>query len=1499
MRITRSYPHFFIAKAWYLNENCLYLCLFCSQFNLNLNMTNKLILIYTQLHAGYILQPVYKELTRLVAPPETTGVDKLQGLYHHLCAFDVFANFEQTSVVDKPEWAVLANLVSRGLPTFAGLDVEETFAEAFGRTVKKADEGEVGYESLFEPEEVKHLFSALHLVDPRWKAEPDEERLESSFEKDFVQLLAASDRAYLLQLLDAQRELTTIASAHCSDLLAKQRVDFAIENPYYYLTTMSETGYLRRGTVVEVDGEPYHSDAAQRAHDEFRERAVASVGWTTVRIKSLSDDKLLEPVCSGDYMAHVKWCWQQEMKEEAHARTLQMALTPFAVARIQKVITEAVLAGKLDPAKKRWVVFVCERDVPCAALAFRNLALWYNHLMELKGSAERFPEIDLELVSTSEFSDSPLHLNIKPRLKTSKEVLKKHYDLTLDISVLRRSGIENQAQLAEELPTADVVFLIRSSHTGRSSRKMQTGKLIVYQPLVIKSGGRYQEIETTRRTLDFFLQNLFRKQAFRDGQVPIIDRALRCESVIGLLPTGGGKSLTYQLAALLQPGISLVVDPLRSLMKDQYDGLLRVRIDCCAYINSDIEVEARNRIQRQMTDSEWLFVFVSPERLTVPDFREVLDEMFRSEIFFAYGVIDEVHCVSEWGHDFRTSYLHLGMNLRRFARCKEGVLPMFGLTATASFDVLADVERELAGMGALLGSDAIVRFENTNRLELQYKVEKVIGQFRKKSVPDVKTRAGEEIAVERVDVRDLKDIKEAVGLLKTQQLKPFVKNVPRLIDELQASESLQRIASRFNERIGAAAEGKGLAVETLQVEPEELFLKRLPGREEYRYAGILFCPHKKGVLGVRYIKDDIEDIADDVGLFMGGEDSLLARECLENQRLFKENKLAVMVATKAFGMGIDKPNVRYTVNVNYPSSLESFVQEAGRAGRDRKMALATILYSDTQLVRIVGLNKPEGWQKSGDAWNWQALERIKYAWFMRQDLEDLLQRLELTDFVESNSAIELEAYDPDYEVPLFFFNQAFPGEEKEKTVFNELLEKIDTPVGEHQEGEATRLFEDSIFASLDAHEEGEAYTLPVPMSNSLAAPAEMIKKIGRVLNMQLSEAQVEYLKLALGDKMKMHTAEEVLDRLLRRIDLPCDALQFGPYCLTKGKGRVVFPNPFADYQTKECIRAHREEIEELFNRLRDKPATDKAIYRMVCIGLIDDFTIDYNKDLYQLSLVRKAPGSYFAALQEFYGRYYSQDAAHQRVKHLKASDIKEEIRICLEELTHFIYDKTMKKRRRAMDDMKAFCVNGVMPGRDWKESNEELKDYLYYYFNSKYARQGNETESGEPYSLLDDTEGGKRSAFPVVQKYMKVTDDRTDVSGTPVDNIKHLQGAIRLIRRSLVKENPSLQMLNAFCLFFLGTEGNEALTKERNEDFYNGFVTLYEEAEPVASHEGVIDFLDAFCRQVSEEGNVQEREEVVTYLAEAREQLLFLVHSQSMSDITDKYINNANQELNK
>lgn len=122
------------------------------------------------------------------------------------------------------------------------------------------------------------------------------------------------------------------------------------------------------------------------------------------------------------------------------------------------------------------------------------------------------------------------------------------------------------------------------------------------------------------------MQLLFRKENFRPGQLPILSRALQNKSVIGLLPTGGGKSLTYQLAAFLQPGISLVIDPLVSLMKDQYDGLINAGIDCCTYINSQV-ADSRAEREYDMEHSKCLFVFMSPERLCIHGFRQRLRNM--------------------------------------------------------------------------------------------------------------------------------------------------------------------------------------------------------------------------------------------------------------------------------------------------------------------------------------------------------------------------------------------------------------------------------------------------------------------------------------------------------------------------------------------------------------------------------------------------------------------------------------------------------------------------------------------------------------------------------------------------------------------------------------------------------------------------------------------------------------------------------------------------------
>jgi ATP-dependent DNA helicase RecQ len=133
-------------------------------------------------------------------------------------------------------------------------------------------------------------------------------------------------------------------------------------------------------------------------------------------------------------------------------------------------------------------------------------------------------------------------------------------------------------------------------------------------------------------------------------------------------------------------------------MADQYDGLIKAGIDTCTYINSIVDAQEKEKRAKMMETSKVQFVFLSPERLCTYSFREKLRNMHNVGVYFSYGVIDEVHCVSEWGHDFRFTYLHLGRNLYQYVlpKQKDGNkhLTLFGLTATASFDVLADVERE-------------------------------------------------------------------------------------------------------------------------------------------------------------------------------------------------------------------------------------------------------------------------------------------------------------------------------------------------------------------------------------------------------------------------------------------------------------------------------------------------------------------------------------------------------------------------------------------------------------------------------------------------------------------------------------------------------------------------------------------------------------------------------------------------------------------------------------
>lgn len=948
---------------------------------------------------------------------------------------------------------------------------------------------------------------------------------------------------------------------------------------------------------------------------------------------------------------------------------LQLTQSPMATARLQKIIIEAILTEKLNIQQNEWNVLVKENDVPCAALAFEDLKQMFDNLTSLSKDYDKmkFPKVNLEIISSQEYLNSPLHLDSKPVLSVTTQQKNKTYDLVIDISMAKLED-NNEVSFSEFKCKNHCYFNIRSAKTRRSQRHIYTSDTIEYKPLVRKDAqGIYEDIEANKQHLKYFAQLLFRKESFRQGQLPILNRALQNKSVIGLLPTGGGKSLTYQLAAMLQPGVTLIIDPLRSLMKDQYDGLINVGIDTCAFINSTLSAQEKDERERQMESSQMQFVFLSPERLCIYKFRERLKTMRDMNVYFAYGVIDEVHCVSEWGHDFRFSYLHLGRNLYNYVlpKNKDKRLTLFGLTATASFDVLADVERELSGNGAFpLDSDTIVRYENTNRLELQYRVEKIYTS----------------------NPHSQWDIYQS----KNEQISNYICQIPKLISELQKDENIHFIKKKFIERENLdvktnKSDIKSITNSNLKTEFSTSWIE---SGNPYKQGGIIFCPHRQGSIGVKDTTVNrgvanaiIQDLpCNKVGTFLGGDE-------MSDQDRFINNELPIMVATKAFGMGIDKSNVRFTININHSSSLESFVQEAGRAGRDRKMALATILYSD-------------------------------YA-------------------------------DIDKDVVMYFHNNTFKGPNHEKRVLNDLLS---------------------------------------------------IKEIDFFIT---DDDTIELLDT--------DSVSGFLTTLLR-LESNQNIVSFLPY--VDKKNYLPHHHGGVKYEDYEGVNKYEY--------------VAKAIYRMSCIGMVDDFTQDYGSSKFRIVTTRKADGEYYKGLEKFLMRYYSTERAEEEIK--KVSDYKgeNEIHRCLGYLTEFIYDKIAVKRKRAIDDMRTFCIQGINDTKDWKEVNEDLKDFIYYYFNSKYAQDDYETESGEPFSLTTDSDKGKISSFEILFKYLRViNEDVYGSSGSPKDSVKHLQGAVRLIRRSLTDNNPALAMLNAFCIAYLGTNNNEVLEQELENSYKEGYRDFY------------------------------------------------------------------------
>lgn len=331
------------------------------------------------------------------------------------------------------------------------------------------------------------------------------------------------------------------------------------------------------------------------------------------------------------------------------------------------------------------------------------------------------------------------------------------------------------------------------------------------------------------------LKGVFGYDSFRCGQEELIDNILGGRDVLGIMPTGAGKSLCFQIPAILGGGVTIVVSPLISLMKDQVDALRQNGVRAAA-IHSAMDWEDVVAIFRAVRRGAVSLLYIAPERLDSDGFRA-----FFLELDVRMLVVDEAHCVSQWGHDFRPSYLNIAPAVSALGR-RPGVA---AFTATATPEVRDDIVRQLCL------DDPFVLTTGFDRENLFFQVEHPAD--------------------------------------KSRFLLDYVRKFPDM-------------------------------------------------------PGIVYCSTRKGVEAV------CEELRGEGFAAVRYHAGLDDRERMENQNAFLYDRAGVMVATNAFGMGIDKSNVRYVIHYNMPGNMDSYYQEAGRAGRDGSPADCILLFAPKDIT---------------------------------------------------------------------------------------------------------------------------------------------------------------------------------------------------------------------------------------------------------------------------------------------------------------------------------------------------------------------------------------------------------------------------------------------------------------------------------------------------------------------------------------------------------------------
>lgn len=1465
-----------------------------------------------QFKAGYLVDSIAQTIQEFRAKLDEKKTEdefklhQIKGLLQHLSSFDVeFPDgFKPNFSKLNPVLATINNIITRGLPTRAPLILEQIFID-IGLTKKSTDEFEFNYPDTIDPISYETIFELLHIIEP--KLEIDKPNyggdLGSDLEWKFLET-----NPILKQILQSQRDFSTINS----QLPGERTVDFSYIAPYLQWNKKNNR-YEKVGRIFEVDGS-HHKLSEYRLYDAYRDSIAELENFETIRTTAETINQVeykIEALFGSRIFDIYKKNFERDIND--HIREYSLIFIPFAVARIQKTILEYLLVNSELLNIDKISIAIIERDLPCGAIAIRNLKELFLNINSLLKDEDKIvlPEIHLTIFENTKWVlDKKLHLT--EYVKDEDNFEPNEYDIVLDHSILRRSNVYNETNFKFERS-----IKIRSSHYFDTSfgnnRRIYCADLLNYKELVKKKDdGSYIAIPQFEKHINYFIKNIFRKVRFRDGQLPIISRALQRKAVIGLLPTGGGKSLTFQLPAFLQPGLCLIVDPIKSLMEDQVRVLNENWIDNCDYINSNLQ---RVEKAKKLTDfkyGETMFLFVSPERFVMQEFRNIIQTIDASKfgLAFSYCVIDEVHCVSEWGHDFRTTYLMLGRNAQKFAKTKSGKpVTLLGLTATASFDVLTDIERELS-INTDEEKDAVISIDNTIRPELFFTI--IENTVKPNYYPILSQK-----------------LKDTIGYAKQVQINDYIQNINKKLDSINnevVNASLDQHYNEFEITFNSLDENQANYRNTIK----NKILEETNLNDHNYVETIIFCPHTTGTLGITQDANEFpsnKEIFENLtiippknkGYFMGGDDKI-KKSVLENAQeyfhQFMQGKINYMVCTKAFGMGIDKKHIRSVYHLNFSSSPESYIQEAGRAGRDKVKSICTIFFD-----RNFYYTADPNFIKENYPHNLSELNLRKNARRLFEQYDSNLNIIRPKYYEDKSSLISafktigidldpkyIQEFNQDLGVHEYFHSNSYKGIETEVFQLNRLIEEIEginttqlklsqekynleynddikltlTTTGEYQgniwvnntngitigkifskkanptsavlglgapEKQAPDLIKTEEildFLQRDCSENSERGTILYDFLQK-----EIIDDLNKGLSLieyfNNTEQDSFWFKVPSLFKSNDLESQIIKDFELNRLPIIDKSKEIKDYINTLKKysssyedfilrieeqwDKEILNNPIFIENTKEYKRKYYSEI--------TTADVSKMIYRMYSIGLVNDYTIDYNLGIISFEVLKRDKNYYLEKTQAHILKYRSRTVTLEKIEKLRGltqeMSIFDTVKQCLKEIINLTYKDIVTKRKDAVNELYKYISESLDQARQKTNDysfqdfwyNFHFKEEMYYYFNAKYARAHFEINN-ESYSLLEITDKGRKSEWGTFEKFAKILNDQSSF----ISECKMMRGSCRRIWRTLSKEDYEreyiLKLLSAFATFGLN---NKYYYQEAEDLLIDGFYILYKQTE--------------------------------------------------------------------